>query len=88
MSPSLGNGDKVIFRPALPIIGDAPDFDGATKDFDSESGIGDVGFDLIYASTSKSGFLTGYGIAGSHQRTCQLVQVIKKKQLPATATCC
>lgn len=61
----LENGDKIIFRPALPIIVDAPVFDAANLDFDSESGIGDTGFDLIYATTSESGFLTGYGIVGT-----------------------
>lgn len=60
----LDNGAKIIFRPALPIIIDAPVFDGSRMNFDSESGIGDIGFDLIYATTSETGFLTGYGVAG------------------------
>ena len=61
----LANGDKVIWRPAVPLIADQPVFDGATANFDSESGIGDIGFDLIYATTSETGRLTGYGLFAS-----------------------
>lgn len=58
----LANGDKIIWRPAVPIIGDQPVFDGTTANFDSESGIGDIGFDLLYSTTSETGRLTGYGL--------------------------
>jgi hypothetical protein len=58
----LANGDKIIWRPAVPIIGDQPVFDGADAKFESESGIGDIGFDLIYAKTSATGRLTGLGL--------------------------
>ena len=58
----LAGGNKVIWRPAVPLVVDQPVFDGGSMSFDSESGIGDIGFDLLYASSSESGGLTGYGI--------------------------
>ena len=61
----LENGDKVIWRPAVPIVADQPVFDRRTANFDSESGIGDIGFDLLYATTSETGRLTGYGLFAS-----------------------
>lgn len=60
----LENGDKIIFRPAIPLIGDQPVFDGASMNFDSESGLGDSGFDLIYAIT-KGSVLSGIGLIGT-----------------------
>jgi hypothetical protein len=61
----LDNGGKVIWRPAVPIIGDQPIFNSSTADFDSESGIGDISFDLLYATTSNTGRLTGLGVFSS-----------------------
>ncbi len=45
----LANGDKVIWRPAVPFIFDQPVFDAGTLRFDGVSGVGDIGFDLVYA---------------------------------------
>ena len=59
---ALENGDKILFRPALPIIFEQPVFNPDTLDFDSESGLGDIGFDLAYAKTSESGILTAFGL--------------------------
>ena len=42
-----------------------PVFDPIQSDFDFESGMGDIGFDLIYAKTSATGVLTGIGIIAS-----------------------
>lgn len=61
----LDNGDKIIFRPAIPIITDQPVFDLTHMDFDGESGIGDIAFDLAYAKTSEDGILTAYGVIAS-----------------------
>jgi hypothetical protein len=61
----LENGDKIIWRPAVPLVSDMPVFDPIQSDFDSESGMGDIGFDLIYAKTSATGVLTGIGIIAS-----------------------
>jgi len=57
----LENGDKIIWRPAVPIIMDQPVFDSAQLDFDGESGLGDIGFDLTYAHTTETGILLGAG---------------------------
>jgi hypothetical protein len=59
----LDNGDQVIFRPAIPLIVDQPAFSGL--DFDDESGIGDIVFDLAYAPKNDKGLLTAYGIVAS-----------------------
>ena len=40
-------------------------FDPIQSDFDSESSIGDIGFDIIYARTSATGVLTDIGIIAS-----------------------
>lgn len=56
----LANKDKVIWRPALPLNIGQPVFNGA--DFDNKTGLGDFGFDLIYAKTFPGGWLTGLGL--------------------------
>ena len=76
----LENGDKIMWRPAVPLVFDMPVFDGSGVDpngtptarsvagfggFDSESGLGDIAFDLLYAITSETGVLSGYGIIAS-----------------------
>jgi hypothetical protein len=57
----LANGNLIIFRPAIPLLLDQPVFNPASLDFDSEFGLGDISFDLIYASTNKK---TGLMLAG------------------------
>ncbi|MEK6231516.1 MAG: hypothetical protein N2A42_06660 [Luteolibacter sp.] len=59
---ALENGDQVIWRPAIPFIIDQPIYNPATRDFGSESGMGDIGFDLAYSRTTDSGLLTAFGI--------------------------
>jgi hypothetical protein len=61
----LANGNKIIWRPAIPMVSDMPVFDAMTGDFDSKSGIGDIAFDLIYAKTSDTGVLSGIGLIAS-----------------------
>lgn len=59
----LDNGDLILFRPAFPILFDQPVFNPASLDFDSEFGLGDISFDLAYASTNKkTGLLLAAGI--------------------------
>ena len=58
------NGDKIIFRPAIPMIVDQPVYDGARMNFGSKSGLGDSGFDLIYAMM-KGSVLSGVGLIGT-----------------------
>ena len=61
----LDSGAKILFRPAIPLQIDQPVFDAGSGDFDSESGIGDIGFDLAYAPKSEAGRMLAYGIVGS-----------------------
>jgi hypothetical protein len=59
----LDNGDLLLWRPAIPFIFDQPFFNGT--DFDGESGIGDIVFDLAYAPKNESGLIIAYGIIAS-----------------------
>jgi len=59
---ALDNGDQLIWRPALPVIANQPVYNPATLDFDSEGGLGDIGFDLAYAKTTDTGLLTAFGL--------------------------
>ena len=59
---ALGNGDLLLWRPAVPIIFQQPVFQAESGDFKNESGLGDIAFDLAYAKTSESGVLTAYGL--------------------------
>ena len=61
----LDSGDQVIFRPAIPIIGDQPVYDPVSRGFKSESGLGDLAFDLIYAPKADNGLLYGFGLISS-----------------------
>lgn len=58
----LENGDKIIWRPAVGLIVDQPVFESVKQDFDGETGLGDIGFDLVYARTMESGLLLAAGI--------------------------
>ncbi|MEP0200836.1 MAG: hypothetical protein ABJ084_03375 [Halioglobus sp.] len=59
---SLDNGATVFFRPALPVLLDQPVFEGDELDFDSVSGLGDIGFDLAYGRTTDTGILWAVGM--------------------------
>jgi hypothetical protein len=59
----LDNGDLLLFRPAIPFISKQPTFNGTG--FDSESGIGDIVFDLAYAPKTAPGLLIAYGLVAS-----------------------
>jgi len=71
----LENGDKILFRPAIPIQLSSPvaQFGSAAQpvvtnpglDFDDESGLGDIVFDLAYARTTPGGLLLAGGIVAS-----------------------
>ncbi len=61
----LANGDKVIFRPAVPLSFDQPVFESSRSDFSNEFGLGDIGFDLIYAGSAEGGIIWGLGAFGS-----------------------
>ena len=58
----LDNGATLFFRPAFPIVLDQPVYNGADNDFDSVSGMGDIGFDLAYGRTTSTGLLWAVGV--------------------------
>jgi hypothetical protein len=59
----LNNGDKIIFRPAIPVMVDQPVL--GADGFSGKSGIGDISFDLVYAPKSDGGNLFAYGMIAS-----------------------
>ncbi len=60
----LDNGGLVFFRPAIPLISSQPVPAGLGQ-FDDESGIGDIVFDLAYAPKRDDGLLIAYGVISS-----------------------
>jgi hypothetical protein len=62
---SLDNGDVVFFRPNIPIQFSAPAIDPVSGDFESESGLGDIVFDVAYGRTTKTGMLYAGGMVVS-----------------------
>ncbi len=58
LDDTASGGNAVLFaRPAIPLLFDQPTFDAGDLDFDGVSCMGDIGFDLAYGVTEKSGFL-------------------------------
>ena len=62
---SLPSGALVFFRPAIPAHIGRPVFDASEGDFDSESGLGDIAFDIAYGRTTKKGLIWTAGIAST-----------------------
>ena len=60
-----GNGKNILFRPAIPLLFKQPVFDSTSNSWNDQFELGDIGFDLAYGGTSKTGLLTMYGIVGS-----------------------
>jgi hypothetical protein len=60
----LEGGDKVIFRPAVPLIFDQP-VPTSGGGFEGKSGLGDIAFDLVYAPKRDDGVLFAYGVISS-----------------------
>ena len=61
----LKNGDKILWRPAIPLLFDQPLLDSEAGDWEGESGIGDIVFDLAYAPAAEPGTMFAYGIITS-----------------------
>jgi len=61
----LDNGDVVFFRPGIPIQLRQPVFDPSSQGFDDKFGLGDIGFDLVYGQTYRSGVIVAWGGAGT-----------------------
>lgn len=59
----LKNGDKIIFRPAIPVMIDQPVL--GVDGFSGKSGISDISFDLAYAPEMDGGNLFAYGLIAS-----------------------
>ncbi len=60
-----GGSANLFFRPAFPILFDQPTFDASKGDFDGVTGLGDIGFDIGYGVTEKSGLLWAFGVVGT-----------------------
>jgi len=58
----LDNGDVIFFRPGIPFQLSAPSSDPGGTGFSSESGIGDIAFDVAYGRTTKTGMLYAGGM--------------------------
>jgi hypothetical protein len=61
----LDNGHRIFFRPTLTVFADKPVFNRAKGTFEGKSGLGDLGIDLTYGETLKSGFLWSLGGSAS-----------------------
>ncbi|MBA4419411.1 MAG: hypothetical protein C0392_16125 [Syntrophus sp. (in: bacteria)] len=59
----LDNGDRLFFRPTIPLLINNPVFDAGKGGFDGQSGLGDISLDLAYGQTLKSGFLWATGMS-------------------------
>ena len=61
----LESGAKVLWRPAVPLLVDNPVLNTSTGEFEGESGLGDIAFDLAYAPKTEGGLLLAYGLITS-----------------------
>ena len=60
----LASGDKVIWRPAIPLLFDQPVL--GANGFEGETGLGDIAFDLAYApKLEDKSLLLAYGLITS-----------------------
>ena len=65
--PDHANGAKanLFVRPGIPILVNQPVFNAGNGTFDSASGLGDIGFDIVYGVTEPNGLLWAFGMVGS-----------------------
>lgn len=59
----INETDSIFLRPAFPLLVDQPVVDAAGN-VRTETGFGDMGLDLAFGRTTKSGFLTAVGMVG------------------------
>ncbi len=59
------DGSKILFRPAIPLLSGQPIYNSGTGQFDEESGIGDIVFDLAYAPAVAPGKTVAFGLVSS-----------------------
>ncbi|MEE4113015.1 MAG: hypothetical protein V2I40_09395, partial [Desulfobacteraceae bacterium] len=62
-----GNARTVFFRPGLPMLFDqpVPRVESGALDWDGVTALGDIGFDIGYGVSAKSGFLWAVGMVGT-----------------------
>lgn len=66
LEPTASGGKANLFiRPAIPILFNQPVFRPAQLDFDGVTALGDIGFDIGYGVTEKSGLLWAFGMVGT-----------------------
>jgi hypothetical protein len=66
LAPTASGGKANLFiRPAIPLLVDQPVFDAQSMDFSGVTALGDIGFDIGYGVTEKSGWLWAFGMVGS-----------------------
>lgn len=58
---TLDNGDMMFFRPAIPLMVDLHTAEDSNGNWESETGIGDISFDLMYGGATKTGMIWGAG---------------------------
>ena len=61
----LANGNGLLFRPGIPVIFQQPVPTGPGTFEDVGTDLGDIGYDVIYSGTTKTGTIWGYGLAGT-----------------------
>ena len=61
----LDSGSKILFRPAIPILIDQPLFDPFTNQFEGETGLGDIAFDLAFAPKTDPSLMLAFGFFSS-----------------------
>jgi len=61
----LDSGDKILWRPAVPLLIDNPVLNTSTGEFEGESGLGDIAFDLAYVPKTEPSLMIAYGFITS-----------------------
>ena len=61
--PASGGKANLFVRPGIPLLASQPVPTGSG--WDKVSALGDIGFDIGYGVTEKSGFLWAYGMVGT-----------------------
>jgi len=66
LEPTATGGKANLFiRPAFPMLFDQPTFDASRLDFKGVTALGDIGFDIGYGVSEKSGLVWAFGMVGT-----------------------
>jgi len=63
--PLSSKSTRFTLRPAIPVLFSQPVYDADNSEWNSKFALGDIGFDLVYGTTFKSGFILQGGLVGS-----------------------